>query len=378
MPKAKHQFGNVAIVGVYITEQARTIDKTQPELIIEAVKGALDDAGLTTDDVDGVGLDVPDYNQADGSGNWARMFGHTIRYRRDHIFDFSGTRGVATAAAMIDHGLCETVILGGGTVGTSGDRVVHFDDPYGAYDMTYFATVAQRHMFEHDTTIEQIALAAATVRNNGSRNPEAVFYGRGPYSVADILASRMISSPLRLLMCCPMNHGGCALVMTTAERARDLKKKPVNIIGAGFEYGSGHYAPPHRLGMFGTRAAETAYATSGVDPTKDVDVFCLYDQTAFEILRQMEVLGLCKEGEGGPFVEEGNIAPDGRYPVNLDGGVLAHGWVLHQQMTNRVIEGVRQLRGEAKEHQKAGAEVAVVSGAGSAATRYELLVLGSN
>jgi acetyl-CoA acetyltransferase len=175
-----------------------------------------------------------------------------------------------------------------------------------------------------------------------------------------------------------MNHGGCALVLTTAERARHLKKEPVYLLGAGFEYGYGHYAPTYELGMFGTRAVETAAATSGLNPATDVDVFCLYDQTAFEVLRQMEVLGLCKEGEGGPFVEDGHIAPGGRYPVNLDGGVLSHGWTRHQQMTSRLIEGVRQLRGEAKEHQKEGARVALISGAGSAATRYELLVLGSD
>jgi acetyl-CoA acetyltransferase len=372
---AKPPFPDVAIVGVHITEQARVIEKSQPQLIIEAVKGALDDAGLTPADVDGVALDVPDYNPSDGSGNWARMFGHTIRYRRDHIFDFSGTRGVATAAGWIQQGLAHTIVLGGGTVGTSGNRVVSFDDPYGAYDMAYFALVAQRHMHEFGTTKEQLARAAMTTRNNGYRNPEAVYYGRGPYTIDDILASRVVASPLHLLMCCPMNHGACALVLTTKERAKDLKSTPVDIIGAGFEYGYGHYPATYQLGMFGTAAADTAFGLAGIDPTKDVDVFCLYDQTAFEIIRQMEVLGLCKEGEGGPFVESGAIAPEGRYPVNLDGGVMAHGWILHQQMTNRVIEGVRQLRGTAKEHQHEGAKVAVVSGAGSAATRYELLVL---
>jgi acetyl-CoA acetyltransferase len=143
------------------------------------------------------------------------------------------------------------------------------------------------------------------------------------------------------------------------------------------EYHQAAYANPalyREVGMIGRDAAARAFGTAGVGPA-DVDVFSLYDPNSFEVIRQLEALGVCDEGEGGPLVESGAIAVGGKYPVNPDGGCLSYAWNGTQQMTLKVVEAVRQLRGSAV-HQVAGAEVAVVGNAGSGAQHYEMSVLG--
>lgn len=166
-------------------------------------------------------------------------------------------------------------------------------------------------------------------------------------------------------------------MVTTAERARDLPHQPIAVLGGGMEYHQAAYANPalHReVGQLGRDAASRAYAMAGIGP-HDVDVFSLYDPNSFEIIRQLEILGLCGEGEGGPLAASGAIAVGGKHPVNPDGGCLAYAWNGTQQMTLKVVEAVRQLRGSAV-HQVEGAELAVVGNAGSGAQHYEMSVLG--
>jgi acetyl-CoA acetyltransferase len=281
-------------------------------------------------------------------------------------------------------------VIGGGTAGramaerfatvsATVDGSVHpFIDPWGAYVVPMFALVARRHMHQFGTTERQIAAVSATIRNHGHINPAAIMYGRGPYSVDDVLASRPIASPLRLLDCCLVGQGGAAVVITTMERARDLRQPPVALLGAGMEVSGGSYVDPpayRDVGQLGAAAARRVYAMAGVGP-QDVDVFNLYDPTSFEIIRQFEVLGLCAEGEGGAFVEDGRIAMGGTHPTNLDGGLLSYAWNSVQQMTLKLVESVLQLRGAAGYRQVPGAEVAVATNSGSGAAHWEMAVLG--
>ncbi|MBE8516974.1 thiolase family protein [Amycolatopsis sp. H6(2020)] len=372
------------VVGIHATEQALSLPhRDAMDLALEAVTGAIADAGLRPSDVDGAQVDWPGPGGVPGEGSsWARLLGD-LRWTSDAMLDNAGSRGLLKAAAAVSAGLADTVVVGGcklvsrgaGPVGAG--VPVEFTDVWGSYVVAQFALVAARHMHEFGTTPRQLAEVAATIRNNGSTNPEAMMYGRGPYTVEDVLASRVVATPFHLLDCCIVGEGGGAFVVTTAERARDLAKPAVAILGGGMEYHQAAYANPalyREVGMIGRDAAARAFGAAGIGPA-EVDVFSLYDPNSFEVIRQLEALGVCEEGEGGPLVESGAIAVGGKFPVNPDGGCLSYSWNGTQQMTLKVVEAVRQLRGSAV-HQVGGAEVAVVGNAGSGAQHYELAVLG--
>ncbi|MGW3967596.1 thiolase family protein [Amycolatopsis sp. NPDC005003] len=372
------------VVGVHATEQALSLPhRDAMDLALEAVTGAIADAGLRPSDVDGAQVDWPGPGGVPGEGSsWARLLGD-LRWTSDAMLDNAGSRGLLKAAAAVSAGLADTVVVGGcrlvsrGTGPVGAGVPIEFADVWGSYVVAQFALVATRHMHQFGTTPRQLAEVAATIRNNGSTNPEAMMHGRGPYTADDVLASRLVATPFHLLDCCIVGEGGGAFVVTTAERARDLPRTPVAILGGGMEYHQAAYANPalyREVGMIGRDAAARAFGTAGVGPA-EVDVFSLYDPNSFEVIRQLEALGVCEEGEGGPLVETGAIAVDGKYPVNPDGGCLSYAWNGTQQMTLKVVEAVRQLRGTAV-HQVTGAEVAVVGNAGSGAQHYEMSVLG--
>lgn len=378
---------NVAIAGIYASKQARILDMTPMDLILECVKGALDDAGLAPADVDGLAVEWPGPGGEIGDpASWASQLGVELKWVGDSIFLTAGIRGLIQGAAAIAAGQCETVVIGGGLAGGPEQRRMRnvmppdrpFFDRYGGFVAAGFALIAQRHMHEFGTTREQIAQVAATIRNNGHVNPEAVMFGKGPYTVEDILSSRPIASPLHLLDICLVAQGGAAIVLTTHERARDLRQPPVSILGAGQDIFGALYlqAPTYRAdGLIGRGASARALGMAGVG-IEDIDVFNLYDATSFEVIRQLEMLGLCGIGEGGPFVESGAIAPGGRHPVNLDGGCLSYAWNGVQQMTLKIIESVRQLRGQAGARQIADAQLALSAIGGPGAQKFEVCVLG--
>ena len=248
--------------------------------------------------------------------------------------------------------------------------------------------MARRHMIVYGTTPEQMAAAAATVRNNGHVNPDAVYTGRGPFTPDDILASRMVADPFHLLECAMTSEGGCGLVLARADVAGHLRRPPVFVLGGD----SDCFGPAYRMapvwdmeghdgftaGLVGARAAAAAFRTAGLGPS-DVDVAELYDPFSFEIIRQMEALGFCPVGEGGPFVEEGNVAPNGAIPITTDGGTMSfsHAGINAQQL-QRVIRAVQQLRGECPTVQVPGAEVAICTNGGSGALFTDVMLLGSS
>lgn len=373
------------IVGVHATEQGLTLPhRNAMDLALEAVTGSIADAGLVPSDIDGAQVDWPGPGGVrDEGSSWARLLGRDLRWTSDSMLDNAGSRGLLKAAAAVRSGYADCVVVGGcrlvsrGGGPVSAGTPLEFTDVWGSYVVAQFALVAARHMHEYGTTPEQLAEVAATIRNNGATNPEAMMYGRGPYTVEDVLASRLVATPFHLLDCCIVGEGGAAMVVTTAERARDLPHPPIEVLGGAMEYHQAAYANPalHReVGMLGSEAARRAFGMAGVGP-HDVDVFSLYDPNSFEVIRQLEALGICGQGEGGPLAASGAIAVTGKHPVNPDGGCLSYAWNGTQQMTLKVVEAVRQLRGTAV-HQVEGAELATVGNAGSGAQHYEMSVLG--
>jgi acetyl-CoA acetyltransferase len=240
----------------------------------------------------------------------------------------------------------------------------------------------------YGTKSEQLATVAATIRNNGHINPEAAHYGRGPFTVEDVLSSRMVADPFHLLDCSMTGEGGSALLLTTADRAADSRQKPVYILGGGVDHGGPAYQHPPAWdlvgrgsddipnGYVGRRGARHAFAMAGLSPG-DVDVCEFYDQFSFEIIRQFEAFEFCGPGEGGDFVMDGNIGPGERFPVTTDGGLMSfsHGGAV-VQLLQRVIRGVQQLRHECVTMQVLDAEVAMCSGGGAGALFNDVLLLG--
>jgi len=375
------------VAGLYVTRQARRLEGRRPlELLMEAANGALADAGLSPRDVDGAAIMWPGPGGVPNEvASWARFFKTPLSFTQEHWSDQAGARGLLKAAAAIEAGLCETVVVGSGSVGAyepGGDAVgagdgLEFADPFGSTAMVQFALVAQRYMHEFGVAPEKIAHVAATIRNHGHVNPEAVMYGQGPYTVADILASPMIASPVHRLECSLVAEGACAIVLTTAERARDLRQRPVAVVGGGMEFWGAAYANPPRYAevkAVGRDAVARTFGKAGVTPS-EVDVFNLYDAVAFEVVRQFEMLGLCGEGEGGDFVAGDRLTLAGSAPTNLDGGLQSHSWIGTGQLTLKVIECARQLRGSCGPRQVAGAQLALATNAGSGARHIEMALL---
>jgi acetyl-CoA acetyltransferase len=382
-----HPFRDVAIAGVFNTEQARQLEgHDSASIALEGALGALTDAGIGIEEVDGI------------AGQFAADM--VLGARMGPCSRKLSTHGIPTildAASMIAFGECEVVVIaaGGAAMYTERAATAPWTRPanelvvgYGLFTAAEFALMARRHMLTYGTTPEQLAAAAATIRNNGHVNPEAVYYGRGPFKVDDILASRMVADPFHLLECAMTSEGGCGLVLTTAARAADSATKPVWILGgAGDTFGPAYVVPPVwdfrgrdddiPAGYVGRRAVRKCFELAGLGPD-DVDVAEFYDPFSFEIIRQLEAFGFCGEGEGGPFVEDGHIVPGGRIPVTTDGGTMSYSHAgLNVQMLQRVIRGVQQLRGTCVSGQVEGAAVALCSNGGSGALFNDVMLLGT-
>jgi acetyl-CoA acetyltransferase len=382
-----HPFRDVAVVGVHNTEQARRLPEHDSNSIaVEGALGALADAGLRPADVDAV---VGQFAQED-----VLALGLGPCTRRPTSM---GIPAVLDAAGMIVTDQADVVLIGAGGAGLYTDRAAtapwtrptnEFVVGYGLFTAAEFALMARRHMVTFGTTPEQLATVAATIRTNGHVNPAAVYHGRGPFTAADILASRMVADPFHLLDCSMTSEGGCGLVLARADRCAGLPSTPVWILGgASDSYGPAYQIAPAwdlwgkdpamPAGYVGRRAARRAFATAGLGPG-DVDVAELYDPFSFEIIRQLEALGFCPRGEGAAFVADGGIAPGGALPVTTDGGTMSfsHPGISAQQL-QRVIRGVEQLRGTCTTAQVPGANVAICSNGGSGALFTDLVLLGS-
>ena len=374
--------GGVAIVGVAESDLGEVGGGFTPlDMIGQATSRALDDAGLEKEDVDGLFSASAYYHMPTLSvGEYLG-----IRPRYSDATSMGGSSFVSHlfhAAAAIDAGLCEVALITyGSTQRSGGGRLVSGSeaDPYEApfnprYPVSMYALAASRHMYEYGTTREQLAEVAVSAREWARLNPKA--FERDDLTVQDVLDSRMVSSPLSTRDCCLVTDGGGAVVVTGAERARNLKERPVYVLGAGEAHW--HRSISQMPDLTVSAAAESgprAYEMADVGP-EDVDVAMLYDAFTINTVLFLEDLGFCEKGEGGAFVSGGKISPGGELAVNTNGGGLSYN---HPGMYGLllIVEAVRQLRGECGDRQVKSANLALVHGNGGVLSSQVTAVLGS-
>ncbi len=359
-----------AIVGVYEHPTRWAPDKTAFQIHAESARGALEDAGLTIKDVDAY------FTSGVGPLGVLTMAEHlNLQPRYLDSTSIGGSSFVAHvthAAAAIAAGLCEVALITYGSTASSerfavgtggtfaGDPPDHFESPFGPTVMNSYALVAQRHMHEFGTTSEQLAEIAVTIRRHAGLNPVAKF--RDPITVEDVLASRVVSSPLHLLDCCIISDGGGSVVVTSAERARDARKAPVSVLGGSEACCHTAMGKRDLTDMAAGQSGPRAMAMAGVKHG-DIDMCMIYDSFTITVLETLENLGFCKKGEGGAFVQNGRIGLGGELPLNTDGGGLSSN---HPGMRGifLVIEATKQLRGECGPRQVKDCRIALCHGTG--------------
>ena len=394
--RSRHPLAGIAVAGVAATRQARSLDGNSIQICLEAVRAALDDAGMSLAEVDGISARWPGPGGTvfgSGSVDWTAVLGKGFDWVGDTYPQ--GAPGLLDAAGAILAGQCSTVLVFGGRAGESGAvspgdasrSVASYPRPenefvscWGSLTAAQFALVAQVYVHRFASDPERMALVPATIRNAGSVNPAAVMHGRGPYRPADVLASPPVAEPFRLLDLCLATEGAAAMVVTGVERARDCPSAPAVILGGGSEWYRQQYVDPPRyddVARIGAGAYRRSFGMAGLRPA-DVDVFELYDICTFEVIRQFETLGFCAEGEGVDYLAEAGIGLDGRHPTNTDGGLLAYSHVGWGGPTLKIVEAVRQIRGTAGPGQVPGAEVALVTGAGAGAQYHNAVLLGAD
>ncbi|MBW2289861.1 MAG: transporter [Deltaproteobacteria bacterium] len=373
--------GKACIVGIGNTPYRRGTDgpvDTSLRIELEACEAAIADAGLRPSDIDGI---LPFYGLSIAEVLAVNLGVEDLKYQAtSHVGGAGPGASLANAAMAVEAGLASHVLIPGGWYGFSGRRVrqIIVQDPhtmsggmnardfYFPFGLTapvqWFSFVARWHMNEFGTKPEQLGAVAVAQRKHAQLNPNALMNGK-PLSMQDYLASPMISDPYRLFDCSLEADGGAAFVVTSLERARDLPQKPVKLLGVaqGQPYPADDLVGREDVFQLGqTSAAPRAFEMAGITP-QDVDFAEIYDPFTFQVIQQLEEMGFCKRGEGGPFVEGGRIELGGELPVNTHGGLLSEAHVLGM---NHYIEAVRQLRGEAGERQVENAEIGIVTGFG--------------
>lgn len=386
-----------AIAGVYQTKQGDLSDRTQPEVWFECAKGACEDAGISLGDIDGLIQDGPQGTGLRSSLPAAALgydlLGKPMRFHASSsVGASSAASGVNLAIYAVSAGLAEAVLVVNAVAGraegrasANRDEVVAgmaklsgpYEYVYGTTRVSDYAVLARRHMHEYGTTPEQLAEVAVAQRHGATLHPLSFHGHRGDITVDDVLSSRMIADPLRLLDCCAINQGGGAVVVTSAEAVRaNGKHKPIGFLG----YGEGHsHLDPNAvpsLAFFtaAETAADTAFAHSGLS-REDIDVAGIADHFTIGVLFGLEAAGFCKPGEGGQFVEDGGLAIGGRLPTNTAGGFLSFS---HAGLCGifTLTELVDQLRGDAHERQVADASYGYLNGAGGAMQNHFSAILG--
>jgi acetyl-CoA C-acetyltransferase len=349
--------GKSFIAGIYEHPTRKAPDKTVAQLHAEVAQGALADAGLARDDVDGYFC----AGDAPGLGPLSMVDYMGLKVRHIDSTDVGGSSyliHVSHAAQAIASGKCKIalVTLAGRprSEGSSGTvpRVygaaapdMPFEFPYGPATVNLYGMAAMRHMHEYGTTAEQLAWIKVAASHHAQHNPNAML--REVVTVEDVVGSPMISDPLHRLDCCVVSDGGGAVIVVAPEIAKSLKKPLVRILGAG-ESPKGQMGGRIDLTYSGAAVSgPIAFAEAGVTPA-DIKYASIYDSFTITVLMQLEDLGFCKKGEGGKFVADGNlISGVGKLPFNTDGGGLSNNHPANRGGMTKVIEAVRQLRGEA-------------------------------
>lgn len=363
-----------AITGVGETVYSRASGKSVIALQLDASLKAIADAGLSPRDIDGI---IPYSNSPVVAEDFITNFGlEDLRFSASTpLGGASCVAAVQCALLAVSSGVCRHVLIPIGRNGASGSRIgarVHqmpqfkvvgeYEMPVGAIaPAQLYAPMARRHMELFGTTSRQFGEIAVSARHNAILNGNAIM--TKPLTIEEHQASRMISDPLRLNDCSLESDGGAAIVVSAAELARDMARPAIYVMGVA----EGHPDSPSaitqrsdmtRLGL--AKAAPKAFKMAGVSHD-DIDVAEIYDCFTYIVLCQLEDLGFCKKGEGGPLVESGAIRLGGKLPVNTHGGLLSQS---HMVGMNHVVELVRQLRGEAGKAQVKDAEIGLVTGFG--------------
>ncbi|MBR0671653.1 thiolase family protein [Neoroseomonas soli] len=376
------------ITGAADTAVGEVPGSTCMGLHAEAASLALADAGLKPSDIDGVlcaySFTEPHLMLA---SVFCEYFGIQPAYSAAiHAGGATGCVMAMQAAALVEAGVCRHVLVVAGDnrlSGLSRDKAVaalaevghpQFERPFGVTIPALYGLVAQAYMHEYGATPEHLAAMAVNSRTHAARNPKAQM--RKPITVADVLASRFISEPLRLLDCCLISDGGAAIVVSAADAARDTAKRPVALLGAGQKNTHEHLVAAPSLTEFGCRdSAAQAFGRAGVTAA-DIDVAEIYDSFTITLLVELESIGFFQKGEAGPAALAGALDLGGRLPCNTHGGLMSYAHSGAAGGLFHVVEAVRQLRGEAEARQVRDAELAFVHGDGGILSAHCSLVLG--
>ncbi|MBQ0796738.1 thiolase [Zhongshania sp.] len=375
--------GKSAIVGAATFGMGEAHGYKAMDLVARSAHLALADANLKLSDVDGLFVCTGD----DALSGLAAAEYLGIRPR---FTDNNRTGGSAffshaiNAAILLEMGYIDTALICYGSNQRTGAgglvsmrQASPYEKPYRPMNpLSSYALAAARHMYEFGTTETHLAEVAVAARAWANLNPDAFMFGEGELTLEDCINSRMVSDPLRKTDCCLITDGGAAIVMTRADRAKDLVKKPVYLLGGAAAVWHSNVDQMENLTV--TPAAESgqrAFALSGYTPA-DMDVVNVYDAFSINTILFLEDLGFCPKGEGGNFVAGGAIAPGGSLPVNTNGGGLS---CCHPGMYGlfTIIENCMQLRGEAGLRQVANANLAVSHGNGGTLSSEATLVLGT-
>jgi acetyl-CoA acetyltransferase len=374
--------GSVAVVGAAESDLGQVAPNTSPvDLMAQATLRALDDCGLKLSDVDGV-------LSAATQVRTAPMTLSEYLGIKPKFFDGTAIGGssfmshVAHAQLAIEHGVCEVAVIAYGSTQRSVSRAAAsprepnpYENPYRPFmPSSAYAMAASRHMHQYGTTREQLAEVAVAARKWALLNPKA--WEKEPLTIEDVLKSRMVSHPFTVRDCCLVVDGGGAIILTSAARAKTLKKKPAYVLGVGEALS--HAGIPSMPDLTVTAAAESgpkAFKMAGLKPS-DVQMLSLYDAFTITPILFLEDLGYCPKGEGGRFVSNGAIAPGGKLPVNTSGGGLSY---CHPGMYGLLvmIEAIRQVRGECDRRQVKDCNVALAHGNGGVLSSQCTVIFGS-
>jgi acetyl-CoA C-acetyltransferase len=376
--------GKAYIMGAFEHPLRDAPDKSTPQLHAECARGALEDAGLTKDDVDGY------FCAGDAPGFGALSMIDYMGLKNVRHMDSTETGGssyivhVGHAAQAIAEGKCQVALItlagrprqqkgGGGRAGGGGEPAPEagFENIYGGSTHNTYGMCAMRHMYEYGTTSEQLAWIKVAASHHAQWNEHAFL--KNVVTVEEVVNSRMISDPLHLLDCCVVTDGGGALIVTSPEVAKSLNRPKVKVLGAG----EAPKGPRGGLDLDLTHSGAVwsgprAFAEAGVTPA-DMKYASIYDSFTITVLMQLEDLGFCEKGQGGRFVADGNlISGVGKLPFNTDGGGLCNNHPTNRGGITKVIEAVRQLRGEAHPKvQVPNCDLAIAHGTGgSLGTRH--------
>ena len=379
---------HASITGAFDTRVGELPQSTCMSLQREAAAGALADAGLEAPQIDGV---ICAYSFTEPHLMLASVFCEYAGFRPDVCYAIQAGGATACimvmqAAALVASGQCRHVLCVTGDnrlTGMSRDGAVaalaevghpQFERPYGISVPASYALVARRYMHEYGVSAEQLAAIAVEHRRHAGLHPNA--HKREPITVDDVMRSRPICTPLRMLDCCLISDGAAAVVVSSAPAAADTRHPAAAILGAGQGHTHEHIVAAPSLTDFGCKqSSRIAFERAGVRPA-DVDVAEICDPFTITLLVELESIGLFGRGEAGPAAQAGALGLAGSLPCNTHGGLLSYG---HSGATGgmfHVVEAVRQLRGSARQRQVPDAELAFVHGDGGILSAHCSLVLG--